>query len=81
LFLPAWHRAGYLPLRSEALQQHTGGFIVQVLRHQFASEGLGENSLIEMVDQLTGVGPFGCEPIDPGEGCVDAAKYFSLFMY
>ena len=38
LFLPAWHRAGYLPLRPDALQQHTGGFIVQVLRHQFAPE-------------------------------------------
>jgi hypothetical protein len=46
-------------LGPDALQKDACGLVVRVLRHKFASERLGENSLVEMIDQLAGAGSLG----------------------
>ena len=40
------------PLGADALQQHTRRFVVRILRYQFSAEGLGEDSLVEVIDKL-----------------------------
>ena len=45
---------GRLPLRSDPLEQHTRRLVVRVLRHEFAAECLGENGLVQMIDQFAG---------------------------
>jgi hypothetical protein len=39
--------------------------VVRVLRHEFVPECLGEDGLVEMIDQLAGVGRFGCKTVNP----------------
>jgi hypothetical protein len=55
-------------LRPDPFQEHAGGFVIRVLRHEFAPECLGKDSSIEMVDELAGAGGLGGETINPVEG-------------
>ena len=41
---------------SNAFQKHASGLVIWVLRHEFAAERFSEDRLVEMVDQLAGVG-------------------------
>jgi hypothetical protein len=73
--LPPCSRAGRarrLPLRVHALQEPAGGLLMRVLRHKLAPECLGENGLVEMIDQLAGAGRVGRQTINPVEGFFDA---------
>ena len=67
-------------LGTDALQKHAGGLIVRVLRHEFAPERLGEDGLVEMIDQLAGAGRFGREAINPGEGGLDTTNNRAAFI-
>src|SRR5262245_35421397 len=43
-----------VPPRSDALQENTGGLVVGVSRDQLAAECLGEDGLVELVNELAG---------------------------
>ena len=60
-------------LGADALQQHAGRFVVRILRHQLAPEGLGENAPGQRVDALLGGGDFRFELVGEGEELFDAA--------
>ena len=38
----------------DAAEQHAGGFVARVLRHQFASKGFGQDALGQVVDTAFG---------------------------
>ena len=67
LWLVSLHLRSRATFGPDPLQQHAGGFVGGVLRHQFATEGFGEHGLVEMVDQPAGTGSVGCETVDPRE--------------
>ena len=72
-------RDGVLQNASSVLPRQ-GRLVGGVLGNQFAAEGLGENGLVEMLDQLASASRFRCEAIDPNEGCLYAMNDFgSLF--
>ena len=64
---------------SHALQQHAGRFVVGGLRHQFASEGFGQNALGQVVDTAFGRGDFYFQLVGEGKELFDAADDFGLF--
>lgn len=64
----------------DAFQQPAGGFVVGVLRHQFATEGFGQDALGQVVDTAFGRGDFGFQLVGEGEELFDAADYFGLFF-
>jgi hypothetical protein len=70
-----------LPLRSDALQEDAGGFIVRVLRHEFTPERLGEHGLVEMVDQLAGAGRLGSKTVNHSKGGVYSLHKSLGFAY
>jgi hypothetical protein len=53
-----------LSFRLDAFKKQAGGLVVRVLRHEFAPECLGEDGLVEMIDQLAGAGRFGCKAVN-----------------
>jgi len=60
-------------LRTDAIQQDAGWFVSRVLRHEFAPECLGEDGLVEMIDQFAGAGCLGREAVNPGKSSFHAA--------
>ena len=76
---------GRLPFRrcprsADAFQQHGGGFVVRVLRHQLAAEGLGEQRRRQAFDLGAGGGVAGFEAVGVGEKGFDTADDFVLFI-
>ena len=67
-------------LSTDALQQGASRFVTRVLRHEFAPESLGEDSLVEMINQLVGAGCLGCEAINPGEPNLDATDDLTTLL-
>ncbi len=65
---------------ADALQQHGGGFVVGVLRHQLAAEGLGEQCGRQAFDLGAGGGVAGFEAVGVGEQGFDAADDFVLLF-
>jgi hypothetical protein len=57
-----------VPRCPDPLQKHTRGLVIRALRYQLATERLGEDGLVEVVDQLAGTGGFRGEAVDPAEG-------------
>ena len=47
---------------------------------QFAAEGLGQQALVEPVEQMGGAGGLGGQPVDAGEGGFDAADDLTLLI-
>ena len=68
------------PRGADAFQQHGGGFVVRVLRHQLAAEGLGEQRGRQAFDLGAGGGVAGFEAVGIGEQGFDAADDFVLFI-
>ena len=54
-------------LSTDTLQENAGRLIARVLRYELAPN-LGENGLVDMIDQLAGAGGLGGEAADPSEG-------------
>ncbi len=63
----------------DACEQHAGRFVVGVLRHQFATEGFGQDALGQVVDTAFGRDDLGFELVSEGEELYDAADDFGLF--
>ena len=53
---------------SDVGEQRLGGFVSGVLWDQLAAEGLGQQALVEPVEQMRGPGGLGGEPVDAGDG-------------
>jgi len=70
-----WLR-GDVVLGADASQQHTCRLVVRILRHQLATERLGEDALGQRIDALFGGGEFGFELIGESEELLDAAADF-----
>ena len=65
---------------ADAFEQDAGGFVVGVLRHQFAAEGLGEQGRREAFDLGAGGDVAGLNAVGEGEQGFDAADDLGLFI-
>ncbi len=61
-------------LGTDAFQQHTGRFVVRVLRHQFTAKGFGEGGRGEFFD----LGAGGLMAVGKGEQGFDEPALLSL---
>jgi hypothetical protein len=55
---------------ADPVEEGLGGFVVRVLRDQFAPEGFGEDGGLQPVEQRAGAGSFRFEAVGAGEGGV-----------
>jgi len=65
----------------EALEQFGGGFVVRVLRHQFAAESLGQQRGGQPVNGGLCLVETGFEAVGEGEEGFDSADDFLLLLY
>jgi hypothetical protein len=62
----------------DPLQQNTRRFVVRVLRHKLAPECFGEDTLVEVINQLPGTRSLRGEEINPPKGRVNQTNNFVL---
>src|SRR5688572_29891098 len=78
--LAASHCRSRLPLRPDAFQDRACWLVTRVLWHEFTLKRLGEDSSVQVINQLAGFGRFQCKAINPFESCANTLDYFCALL-